>query len=181
MIPDGSKPKIFVLDVDGVMTDGRFYYSESGKIIKVFGADDHDALCVLKPYLSIHFVTGDHRGFEISKSRIVNDMKMKLDLVSTVERLDWIKQHWPLKDVIYMGDGLFDGLVFQKVRYSIAPENGDSLAKSCADYVTKRSGGDRAVSEACMHILEKFFIPFSYENLPKKNVKLSGRWAFQQK
>ena len=37
-------PKIFILDVDGVMTDGKFYYSAEGKIFKSFGADDSDAL-----------------------------------------------------------------------------------------------------------------------------------------
>ena len=47
------KPEIFVLDVDGVMTDGKFYYSEKGKMFKVFSADDHDALCLLRDYLKI--------------------------------------------------------------------------------------------------------------------------------
>ena len=84
------KPKIFILDVDGVMTDGKFYYSADGKIMKIFGSDDHDALSLLKPYIAIHFVTGDHRGFEITKARIVDDMIMRLDLVSTIKRIDWI-------------------------------------------------------------------------------------------
>ena len=46
-----KKPKAFVLDVDGVMTDGRFYYNIEGKVIKIFGPDDHDALTLLKPYI----------------------------------------------------------------------------------------------------------------------------------
>ena len=43
-----------------------------------------------------------------------------------------------------------------KVGYSIAPSNSDENAKKQANYVTKRSGGDRAVAEACVHILKKF-------------------------
>jgi 3-deoxy-D-manno-octulosonate 8-phosphate phosphatase (KDO 8-P phosphatase) len=43
-----SKFKIFIIDVDGVMTDGKFYYSDKGKVMKVFGADDNDALSLLK-------------------------------------------------------------------------------------------------------------------------------------
>ena len=39
-----KKFKNLVIDVDGVMTDGKFYYSVDGKILKAFGADDHDAL-----------------------------------------------------------------------------------------------------------------------------------------
>ena len=60
-------PKIFILDVDGVMTDGKFYYSAEGKIFKSFGADDSDALGLLNKYIKINFITGDKKGFPISK------------------------------------------------------------------------------------------------------------------
>ena len=45
------KPKIFLLDVDGVMTNGQFLYSSKGKSFKIFGPDDHDGLSLLKPFL----------------------------------------------------------------------------------------------------------------------------------
>ena len=54
-------PKIFILDVDGVMTDGKFYYSQEGKILKAFGADDSDALALLSKYIKINFITGDKK------------------------------------------------------------------------------------------------------------------------
>ncbi len=171
------KPKVFVLDVDGVMTDGQFHYTSDGKVMKVFGADDNDGLSLLSPYLEIHFVTGDHRGFEISKSRIVDDMKKPLDLVSTIKRIDWIKERWDPKEVIYMGDGIFDHYVFKEVGYCIAPANGDEYVKSVADYVTKRSGANRAVAEASLHVLEKFFQPYNPNELPDKQIKLSGEWT----
>lgn len=169
--------KVLILDVDGVMTDGKFHYTSDGKVMKIFGSDDHDVLSLLKPYLTIHFVTGDHRGFDISKARIVDDMKMPLDLVSTIKRIDWIKERWNPKEVIYMGDGIFDHYVFKEVAYAIAPANGDEYTKSVANYVTKRSGGDRAVAEAGLHILEKFFQKYNPNELPDKQIKLSGEWA----
>jgi len=150
-------PKVFILDVDGVMTTGQFYYSEKGKLYKIFGPDDNDALSLLKPFVTIRFVSGDKRGFEISKKRIVDDMHYPLDLVSTNKRVEWIKQIYALNEVIYMGDGIFDHLVFKKVGYSIAPANANEIIFKHADYITKRKGGDRAVAEACLHILEKFF------------------------
>jgi len=170
-------PKIFVLDVDGVMTDGQFHYTIDGKIMKVFGADDNDALSLLAPYLKIHFVTGDKRGFNISKSRIVDDMKKPLDLVSTIKRVEWIKDKWNPQEVIYMGDGIFDHYVFKEVRYSIAPANADEYTKSVANYTTKRKGAQRAVAEACLHILEEFFIPYNPNELPNKQLLLSGEWT----
>jgi len=171
------KPKVFVLDVDGVMTDGQFHYTVDGKVMKIFGADDNDGLSLLSPYLKIHFVTGDHRGFDISKTRIVDDMKKPLDLVSTINRIDWIKERWCPKEVVYMGDGIFDHYVFKEVGYCIAPANADEYVKSVADFVTKRSGANRAVAEASLHILEKFFTPYNPNELPSSKIKLSAKWT----
>jgi 3-deoxy-D-manno-octulosonate 8-phosphate phosphatase (KDO 8-P phosphatase) len=171
-----KKPKCFILDVDGVMTTGHFLYTSEGKVMKIFGPDDNDALSLLKNDIEIKFVTGDKKGFSISHKRIVDDMKFPLELVSTIRRIDWIKEHYALEDVIYMGDGIFDHYVMRYVGYAISPANGDRLAKKYADFVTQRSGGDRAVAEACLHIMEKFFNPFDPEVLPDSQIKLSGGW-----
>jgi len=96
-------------------------------------------------------------------------MKFQLDLVSTIHRVEWIKERYNLAEVIYMGDGIFDHYVMQRVGYSIAPANADKLTASQANYVTKRSGGDRAVAEACLHILEKFFEPYDPEAIPNSS------------
>ena len=102
MAKNKIKPKIFLLDVDGVMTSGQFFYSNQGKVMKVFGPDDHDALSLLKSFLEIRFLTGDKKGFRITQKRIVNDMKFPLDLVSTIKRLDWIQDNYSTNEVIYM-------------------------------------------------------------------------------
>jgi 3-deoxy-D-manno-octulosonate 8-phosphate phosphatase (KDO 8-P phosphatase) len=172
-----KKPKCFILDVDGVMTTGHFLYTTEGKVMKIFGPDDNDGLSLLKNDLEIRFVTGDKKGFAISQKRIVDDMKFPLELVSTIRRVDWIKERYALEDVIYMGDGIFDHYVMREVGYAISPSNGDKLAKEHAHFVTERSGGDRAVAEACLHIMEKFFTPFNPQVLPDSQIKLSGEWA----
>ena len=171
------KPFCFILDVDGVMTTGQFFYSNQGKIFKIFGPDDNDGLSLLKPYLNILFVTGDKRGFEITKKRIVDDMKFTLDLVSTIRRIDWISERFDPKNVIYMGDGIFDHYVMKNVGYSIAPANAHVHAKKYADFVTEGSGGDRAVAEACLHILKKFFTPYNIDELPNSRTKFSHEWT----
>jgi 3-deoxy-D-manno-octulosonate 8-phosphate phosphatase (KDO 8-P phosphatase) len=172
-----SKPKVFILDVDGVLTSGQFLYSANGKVMKIFGPDDNDGLSLLKPYLKIHFVTGDKKGLAITHKRIVSDMKYPLSLVSTVHRLEWIKKYYNTKSVIYMGDGIFDHYVMRAVGYSIAPANADTLAKKNANYICKRSGGNRAVAEACLHLLKKFFKPYDPKVLPPFNKKLLRSWC----
>ena len=145
------KPRVFIIDVDGVMTTGQFLYSEAGKQMKIFGPDDNDGLGLLNPHIEIRFITGDRKGFSISNKRIKEDMNFELDLVSTIKRIEWIKERYNPKEVIYMGDGIFDHYVMKEVGYSIAPANADRIAKENANYVTERSGGDRAVAEACLY------------------------------
>ena len=167
-----------IIDVDGVMTPGEFTYSAKGKIYKNFGADDNDALKIIEDFVKdIIFITGDKKGFKISKRRIQRDMGYKIFLVSTVKRLDWIQSNYSLKDVIYIGDGIFDILVFKKVKYSISVLNALDHTKKYCNYVTHRKGGDRAVAEAVIHILKKFFKIKNFEQCLKKNKKYSGSWT----
>lgn len=170
------KPNVFVLDVDGVMTNGQFFYTKKGKEGKIFGPDDNDALSLLKPYMKIHFVTGDKKGFAISKKRIVQDMKYRLNLVSTIRRVEWIKKFYDPNRVIYMGDGIFDHYVMRKVSYSIATNDSDLNAKKYAKFVTKRNGGSRAVAEACLHILKKFFVKYNPDKILSNKINFSGKW-----
>lgn len=157
--------KNLILDVDGVMTDGKFLYSKNGKEYKTFGPDDSDALNIVKDIINIHFVSGDKRGFEITKKRIVDDMGFPLDQVSTFDRVSWIKDHYDPTETIYMGDGIFDALVFKQVAYSIAPQNAFFKTKQEADFVTSKNGGEGAVAQAVFHIMEKFFEPIDVHKL----------------
>lgn len=169
-------PKVFILDVDGVLTDGGFYYTSEGKVMKKFGADDNDALSLLRPYMEIIFVTGDKRGFEISNKR-VTDMHFDLELVSTIKRIEWIKNRYDPKTVVYMGDGIFDHYVMKEVGYSISTSDGDEHARKHADYITERKGGNRAVAEACLHLMDKFFVPYDESKLPEDNINYARDWT----
>lgn len=161
--------KNLILDMDGVFTDGQFHYTVDGKVAKIFGADDGDALHLVKPFLNVVIITGDKRGFAITKKRIVDDMKLPLHQVSTFERISWIKENFKPEETIYMGDGIFDAMVFNEVGYSIAPANAFFKIKEHADYVTQASGGRGAVAEAVWHLMEKFFTP-----LDELKLKIDG-------
>lgn len=169
--------KAFLIDVDGVLTTGQFFYTAEGKAMKAFGPDDNDGLSLLLPHLEIRCITGDKKGWEISHKRVVDHMRLNLDLVSTIRRVEWIAERYPLEQVIYMGDGIFDHYVMKRVGYAIAPANADPLAKQSAHFVTQRSGGDRAVAEACLHILGRFFEPYNPDELPSAKGKMSGEWT----
>ena len=146
---------VFCLDVDGVMTDGKFLYSSEGKVFKSFGADDADALAVLRNFVDVRFVTADHRGWPITEARIHTDMGFRLDLVPAAERLGWLSDLYSLARVAYMGDSFLDRPVLAGVGLGIAPSNASPRAKEVATFVTDSAGGNGAVAEASFFIAEK--------------------------
>ena len=111
-------PKYFILDVDGVITNGQMIYDRYGKKYKTFGPDDYDSLKFIKNYISVNFVSGDKEGFKISKKR-VKDMGFKIKYLPVNVRKNWLEKNFGLKNCIYMGDGIFDHLIMQKTFYSI--------------------------------------------------------------
>jgi len=148
--------KAFVLDVDGVLTDGMMYYTTEGKVMKAFGADDHEALELLRGKIDVHFVTGDWRGCDISRARI-RDMGFPFRLIEGKEnRKQWIEEEWGLKNTIYMGDSFMDEDLLKSVGYSICPADAYKDLTKVVKYVCTHSGGHRAVAEACLHVKEKF-------------------------
>ena len=149
-------PKYFILDVDGVITDGQMIYDKNGKKYKIFGQDDHDSLKVIKKYIKVHFVSGDKLGFKISKKR-VEDMGFKIKYLPVEIREKWLNKNFGLKNCIYMGDGIFDHLIMKKSYYSIAPKGSLKHVCQTANYVTKNKPAQRAVAEAVIHLLKVLY------------------------
>ena len=149
--------KNLILDVDGVLTTGQFLYTKEGKLAKVFGPHDNDGIKLITKLLNVCAISADKRGFKISEKRVAKDMGLKLTLVSEDTRLSWLQENFNLKESVYMGDGIYDAMIFEHVGYSIAPANAFYLARNKANFVTKTNSGEGAVAEACLHIMKKFF------------------------
>jgi len=143
----------FILDVDGVLTSGQFLYSIKGKIYKIFGPHDNDGLKMLSDKIDIKFVSADKRGFEITKKRI-SDMGFQVTLVNEFDRYNYIKKNFGLKNIIYMGDGIYDAKILKDCFFGIAPASGRIEARKAADFVTESNAGEGAVLDASLKILE---------------------------
>ncbi len=148
------KKLYFILDVDGVMTTGQFFYSPKGKAFKVFGPHDADGLKLIKDKVEIRFITSDKRGFPISKKRI-DDMGYPIELVTEGDRHKYIKEKFGFENTIFMGDGIFDAPVIRDCMFGIAPANARIEAKRWAKYVTPSKSGEGAVCDACIVINKK--------------------------
>lgn len=170
-------PSAVVFDVDGVLTSGSFFYSIEGKVLKDFGPDDSDALGLLASLTEVRFISGDRKGFEITRRRVSEDMGFALDLVSTHSRAKWLESKYDLSGIVYVGDGIFDHLVMQKVGYAIAIAGALPHVVQSADWVTTRSGGNRAVAEAVLHLVEKFWPNVDILSGDTIQDRAQGEWA----
>lgn len=149
---------VVVLDCDGVITSGHFWYNKNEKYLKCFGPDDFDLIKELSKYVVVHFITADKRGFSIIQTRIEKEMKLKLDIVSNkpAQRWGWIKKKYPTQRIVFIGDGWGDFYSLKKASFGITTCDALDHVKESADFVLSRSGGNRAVAEACILIFKKY-------------------------
>jgi len=140
-------------DIDGVLTDGSFLYTNDGKAGKLFSTGDSDALKILSTVMEVKLVSADLSGMRISEQR-ANDIRLPILKMSPRERASHFHELRNSGRVFYMGDSALDSLVFESVDISACPADADPLAKAAATFVTSSNGGKRAVSEACFRLLE---------------------------
>jgi 3-deoxy-D-manno-octulosonate 8-phosphate phosphatase (KDO 8-P phosphatase) len=148
--------KLVLLDVDGVLTDGRLYYGNSGEELKAFDIQDGLGIKLLqKGGVKVGIITGrrsallQRRAEELAISPLVQGREDKwLALNEILEDLDV-----SLEEIAFVGDDLPDLAVIKRVGLGITPANGSHIVASQADWQTKHSGGDGAVREIAELIL----------------------------
>lgn len=145
-----------VSDVDGVLTDGKFYYSAKGKEYKVFGSHDADALKNQTLFSRITFVSADERGFEISNRR-VGDMGFKLEQMTSQERRDFVRELSRGENVVFIGDSVSDEPAFEEALLSAAPKGSYPRLYRKATIRLSRRGGEGAIAEL-VEVLEKHLL-----------------------
>jgi 3-deoxy-D-manno-octulosonate 8-phosphate phosphatase (KDO 8-P phosphatase) len=151
----------FICDVDGCLNDGKIYWAADGKPFKAFGNYDHDGLKMLKQHLTIKFITADAKGWDISFSRICTHMGFELHLVKESARYDWVK-NLDFETVAYMGDGFYDAPIIKSAAIGIAPAQARVEARRLADYVTPNAGGEGAVMDACLYVLDTMGVRYGF-------------------
>ena len=146
--------KLVLLDVDGVLTDGRLYYGNSGEELKAFDIQDGLGIKLLqKGGVKVGIITGrrsallQRRAEELAISPLVQGREDKwLALNEMMQDLGV-----SLEEIAFVGDDLPDLAVIKRVGLGITPANGSHIVGQ-ADWQTKNSGGDGAVREiACLY------------------------------
>lgn len=152
-----KKIKLLLLDVDGVLTDGRIIYDSKGKDAKFFDVHDGMGVYVLGK-LGIKTILITAKGSRSIAPR-AKDMRVEEvyeDISPKSEVLDKIlKKHKITPDEIcFVGDDLVDLCLMKRVGFPIAVFNAAPEIKQAAAYVTLRHGGRGAVREVAELILK---------------------------
>ena len=144
-----SSEWIFVFDVDGVLTDGKFTYTKEGKYSKTFGSHDGEALKELARISKVTFISADNKGFDITSKR-VNDLGFEVALVDANSRANYLVKLQCENRVAFIADSFTDSLALKIADVSFAPKNAHSIAKKNATMTLKSKGGSGAVAEVCL-------------------------------
>ncbi len=141
---------LLILDVDGVLTDGRITYTSDGKEIKSFDAKDgHGIVLARDSKFKIALISG--RNSPVTEIR-ANELKIDLVFQGIRDKKKALRQimedmNIGLEQVAYVGDDVIDIPVMEIVGLSVAVADAHPKVLQIANWVTERRGGRGAVRE----------------------------------
>jgi 3-deoxy-D-manno-octulosonate 8-phosphate phosphatase (KDO 8-P phosphatase) len=157
LIDKAKKIKLLLLDVDGVLTDGRIVYDSRGGDMKLFDVHDGMGVYLLKQ-AGIPTILITAKGSRAIRPR-ARDMRVEAVYENISPKsavLDKILRKYGLTsdEVCFVGDDLVDLCLMQSVGFPIAVFNAAAEIKQSASYITVREGGRGAVREVTELILK---------------------------
>jgi len=151
-----KKIKLLILDVDGVLTDGRIIYDNFGDEIKCFNVYDGFGMTLLhQAGIKSVIITAkkarivERRAKDMHIAKVYSDYR-KLKVYESVIKKFKLKD----EEVCFIGDDLIDLPVLKRVGLSVAPPEAVEEVKNSCHYITKKSGGKGAVRELVEIILK---------------------------
>jgi len=151
------KIKIFAMDVDGVLTDGRIAIYESGEELKFWNVKDRIVFFILKRLgYKICWISGRKCA---QVKNMAKDLLVDGVWIGTLEKLpvyEELKKRFKVADeeVFFMGDDLVDIPVLKKCGISFCPSDACQEVKEVCDVVLEKKGGDGAFREAVEFVLK---------------------------
>ena len=149
--------KLLLLDVDGVLTDGKLYFSNQGDEFKAFSTlDGHGIKMLQKSGVKVGIITG--RTSQLVAKR-ASDLGIEILVQGREDKwlaLQEIRQTYPveLNEIAFMGDDWPDLTVMCRVGLAMTPANGHSSLVERAHWQSQFRGGEGAVRDACDLIMK---------------------------
>ncbi len=152
-----KKIKLLLLDVDGVMTDGRIFLDNQGNELKAFHVrDGHGIKMVQNAGIIVGIITGRTSEVVNIRARELGIQEVHQGRHEKIVVYDLILSKYGLPDeaVAYMGDDIVDIDILKRVGFAVTIADADPAVKPYADMITKAAGGRGAVRE-CINLILK--------------------------
>ncbi len=152
-----DKIKALVLDIDGVMTDGRMGYS-AGDEIKFFNAHDgHGIKMLMRAGFKVGALSGRQavanrkRAEELAFDFLYENKKNKKEAFALLLEENSLKA----EECLYIGDDVVDLPVIRRAGIGVVVADAPEFMDEYADFRTKAAGGYGAVREVCEWLLKQ--------------------------
>jgi 3-deoxy-D-manno-octulosonate 8-phosphate phosphatase (KDO 8-P phosphatase) len=149
--------KLLILDIDGVLTDGRVIYDQEGRELKFFDIKDGHGLKLLqRAGFGIVWLSGRQsqvnrvRARELGIDELVEDCKVKLPVFEKLVAQRGLKP----EQAAFMGDDLIDLPPMRACGLALAPADAWPEVRAMAHWVASLPGGRGAVRQACELLLK---------------------------
>ncbi len=151
-----SRVRLLVMDVDGVMTDGRIVLDGEGNEWKFFNVrDGHGIVMLHRIGVETAIITGrsskvvERRAKELSIGHVYQGAHNKLEVYEELKRKLGLSD----EQVCYIGDDVVDMPIMSRVGFAVAVADAHPEVKKVAHYVTAMPGGRGAVREVAEMII----------------------------
>jgi 3-deoxy-D-manno-octulosonate 8-phosphate phosphatase (KDO 8-P phosphatase) len=149
--------KLLILDVDGVLTDGRIVIDDAGLESKQFDVKDGHGLKILMRYgIGVVLLTGrrsrvvEHRAADLGITEVHQGIRNKAEAFEEILNRRKIAP----EETACVGDDVVDIPLLRRAGFSVAVADAVLEARQIVDYVTHHHGGRGAVREVCEVILK---------------------------
>ena len=152
LLARASRIKLLLLDVDGVLTDGRLYFSNQGDEFKTFSTlDGHGIKMLQKSGVKVGIITGRNSNLVAKRA---SDLGINILIQGREDKWDALQeilhqQPVALDEIAFMGDDWPDLTVMCRVGLALTPANGHSSVVERSHWQSQARGGEGAVREAC--------------------------------
>jgi 3-deoxy-D-manno-octulosonate 8-phosphate phosphatase (KDO 8-P phosphatase) len=157
ILEQAKKVKLLLLDVDGVLTDGRIIYDSSGRDLRLFDVHDGMGVHLLKKAgIPTILITAKGSKAIRPRARDMGVAEVFQDVSPKTKALDEIVKKYQVSvgEICFVGDDLVDLCVMKRVGFPVAVFNACPEIKQAASYITLRPGGRSAVREVAELIIK---------------------------
>ena len=159
-----SEIRLFAMDVDGTLTDGKIYMGNDGEVSKAFHVKDGLGIKLLRNCGIIPvIITGRTSQIVANRCKEVGITELHQGIIDKASKLKEIMQNYDLssEQVAYIGDDMNDLGAMEVAGITFAPADCADSLRPYVDIILTKNSGDAPVREAIDQILQSINYSFN--------------------